>query len=43
MPLLHIDISSCRLTWHPGILTVGTPSTGGDSHGAERIQALYVT
>lgn len=28
MPLLHIDISSCRLTWHPGILTVGTPSTG---------------
>lgn len=26
--LLHIAISSCRLTWHPGILTVGTPSTG---------------
>lgn len=35
----HTDISSCRLTWHPGSLTVGTPPTG--VHGAESMQALY--
>lgn len=46
MPLLHIYISSCRLTWHPGILAscrwARPRLDGGDSHdGAERIQALY--
>lgn len=35
----HTDISSCRLTWHPGSLAVGTLPTG--VHGAESMQALY--
>lgn len=43
MPLLHIDISSSRLTWDPGTLTVGTPSTGIHGRERESMQALYTT
>lgn len=41
MPLLHIDISSSRLTWDPGTLTVGTPSTGIHGRGREHASAVH--